>query len=75
MGGMGRVVGLGIRGSANGCVAGSPGEVIHLQPDALVTNMFAVPPETGEPGPDVTRTSVTSPTTAVVEWVGAVVDA
>jgi len=58
-----------------GCVAGSLGDVIHLQPDALVTNMFAVPPETGEPGPDVTRTSVPSSTTAVVEWVGAAVDA
>jgi hypothetical protein len=55
------------------CVAGSPGEVIHLQPDALVTNMFAVE-GFAEQGPDVTRTGVTSPTTAVVEWVGAVVD-
>jgi len=54
------------------CVAGTSGEVIHLQPDALVTNMFEV--EALESGPDVTRTSVTSPTTAVVEWVGAAAD-
>lgn len=56
------------------CVAGSLDDVIHLQPDALVTNMFALEGIAQEPGPDVTRTSVTSPTTAVVEYVGAVVN-
>jgi Peptidase A4 family len=56
-----------------GCVAGSSSEVIHLQPDAVVTNMFEVE-GFAERGPDVTRTGVTSPTIAVVEWVGAAAD-
>jgi hypothetical protein len=58
-----------------GCVAGSPADVFNLQPDALVTNMFALEGIAQVPGPNVTRTSVTSPTTAVVDYVGAVVDA
>lgn len=52
------------------CVAGSSSEFFHLTPDALVTNMFEVAELTAQ-GPDVTVTTVTSPTTAVVEWVGA----
>jgi hypothetical protein len=52
-----------------GCVAGSAADVFHLEPDALVTNMFELE-GFADRGPDVTRTSVTSPTTAVVEWVG-----
>jgi hypothetical protein len=56
--------------SFDSCVAGSSSEVFHLTPDAIATNMFEVP-GIGERGPDVTRTRITSPTTAVVEWVGA----
>ncbi len=55
------------------CVAGSSSEVFHLEPGAILTNMFEVE-GLATRGPDVTRTSVTSPTTAVVEWVGAAGD-
>jgi hypothetical protein len=54
-------------------VAGSGSEVIHLQPDALV-RLAAEGIAANMIGPDVTRTSVISPTSAVVGWVGAVVD-
>jgi hypothetical protein len=52
------------------CVAGSSSEVFHLEPDAISTNMFEVEGFATR-GPDVARTSVISPTTAMVEWVGA----
>jgi Peptidase A4 family len=53
-----------------GCVAGSSREVFHLTPGDMLTNMFEVEDLSGR-GPDVTSTIVTSPTTAVVEWIGA----
>lgn len=53
-----------------GCVAGSSREVFHLTPGDMLTNMFEVDELAGR-GPDVTNTIVTSPTTAVVEWIGA----
>lgn len=53
-----------------GCVAGSSQEVFHLTPGDKLTDMFQVEDLAGR-GPNVTSTIVTSPTTAVVEWIGA----
>lgn len=52
------------------CVAGSTQELVHLTPHGIITNMFEV---LGlyDVGPNVTQTTITSPTTAVVEWIGA----
>jgi hypothetical protein len=50
------------------CVAGSSGEVFHLTPDPVLTNMFEMV-GLDERGPDVTATRVTSPTSAVVDWI------
>lgn len=50
------------------CVAGSSDEVFHLTPDPVLTNMFELI-GLDERGPDVTETHVTSPTSAVIEWI------
>ena len=54
------------------CVAGSSQEIFHLTPNGNIVNMFEVDPEGAAylGGPTVTQTSITSPTTAVVEWTG-----
>ncbi len=52
-----------------GCVAGSLEEVLHLTPEAIVTNMYESDQEFHR-GVDVTETRILSPTSAVVDWVG-----
>jgi hypothetical protein len=52
-----------------GCVAGSSEEVLHLTPEAVVTNMYESNTDFAR-GVDVTETRVLSPTSAVVDWVG-----